>query len=191
MIAEIPTIPHPPEPRFAPIERPRGILMKVAYAMCRRMLGKVIAPMKVIYARKPSLLWISEKFRKIEARDLKLAARYKHLVKAYTSLKNGCAFCHDISLALAFQDRLGPETFRDLERFRDSAAFDDRDRAVLAYVDEIHRGLVVSDATFAELRRHFDEEEIVEITWINAVEYYYNSMAVPLGLGSDGLALSK
>ena len=189
MILEpLPLPSHPTQPRLAAIDRPAGLLMKAAYFMSKRVMGKVIAPIRVIYSRKPSLVWISQKFNRIESKDLKLESRYRHLIKAYTSLKNNCAFCHDISLAMAYRDRLGPETFRDLEKFRDSSAFDERDRAMLNYVDEIHRNLGVSDPVFEELRRHFDEERIVEITWLNAVETYYNYMAVPLGLGSDGLA---
>jgi alkylhydroperoxidase family enzyme len=45
-----------------------------------------------------------------------------------------------------------------------------------------------SDETFEALRRHFDEREIFELTWLNAVGNYFNLMAVPLRLESDGLA---
>jgi alkylhydroperoxidase family enzyme len=45
----------------------------------------------------------------------------------------------------------------------------------------------VDDATFAELRRHFDERAIVEITWLAAVENYFNLINLPLGIESDGL----
>ena len=41
-------------------------------------------------------------------------------------------------------------------------------------------------ATFEALRRHFSEREIVEITWVNAVENYYNLINLPLGIESDG-----
>jgi len=37
------------------------------------------------------------------------------------------------------------------------------------------------------LKRTFGKKEIVEITWINATENYYNLLAKPLGLSSDNL----
>ena len=40
----------------------------------------------------------------------------------------------------------------------------------------------MSDATFAELRRHLGGREIVEITWLNALENYYNLPNLPLGI---------
>lgn len=45
----------------------------------------------------------------------------------------------------------------------------------------------VSDETFEDLKKYFTEQEIVEITWINASENYFNLMAKPLGLTSDEL----
>jgi hypothetical protein len=54
-----------------------------------------------------------------------------------------------------------------------------------------------SHASQARLRRHvreapqhFSESEIVEITWLNAVHYYYNLMNIPLEIESDGLMLA-
>ncbi|MCC6766153.1 MAG: hypothetical protein IT293_15955 [Deltaproteobacteria bacterium] len=41
--------------RLAPIERPSTLVGKLAYWMTERRLGKVITPMKVIYARLPAL----------------------------------------------------------------------------------------------------------------------------------------
>ena len=44
------------------------------------------------------------------------------------------------------------------------------------------------------LRAHFSEREIVEITWLNAIGNYFNLLAVPLALESDdvvSLALKR
>ena len=99
---------------------------------------------------------------------------------------NGCAFCKDIGLAQAVQKRLGTEKFRDLERFQESAAFTNREKAALAFVEEANAKRV-ADSTFTILRHHFNETEIVEITWVQAAEAYYNAMSIPLGIESDGL----
>lgn len=37
--------------RLEPIEKPKGLLMRAAYWMTRRQLGKVMTPMKVVYPR--------------------------------------------------------------------------------------------------------------------------------------------
>jgi alkylhydroperoxidase family enzyme len=45
----------------------------------------------------------------------------------------------------------------------------------------------VSDATFSELAMHFTDEDIAQITWLCAMENYYNLLTRPLKIGSDGL----
>ena len=41
--------------RLAPIEQPRSLLVRIAYWLSKRQLGKVMTPLKVIYARAPRL----------------------------------------------------------------------------------------------------------------------------------------
>ena len=45
-----------------------------------------------------------------------------------------------------------------------SAAFDARERALLAYVEAMTRDVAVPDGIFAEMKRHFDDRTIVEVT---------------------------
>jgi hypothetical protein len=53
-------------------------------------------------------------------------------------------------------------------------------------VEEATRHKRVSDATFEELRRRFGERDVVEITWVNAVENYHNLINLPLEIESGG-----
>lgn len=50
------------------------------------------------------------------------------------------------------------------------ACFDEKERAFLAFVDESARDVRCSDATFAALRKHFSDREIVET--ILTIGYY-------------------
>jgi len=79
------------------------------------------------------------------------------------------------------------EKFDALPEYRTSPLFSERERAALDYVEEATRNKRVSDATFEALRRHFNDRAIVELTWLNALENYYNLINLPLGIGSDGL----
>ena len=55
--------------------------------------------------------------------------------------------------------------------------FDDKEKALLAFVDQICDRGRVDDATFAALARHFSAQEIVEISYC-ATSYYANGMFV-------------
>ena len=56
-----------------------------------------------------------------------------------------------------------PQQIDAVADWRPSTLFNDRQRALLAYVDQAARG-DVDDATFAEFEKFFDAQEIVEIT---------------------------
>src|SRR5215475_5674487 len=60
-----------------------------------------------------------------------------------------------------------------VEAWRDSPLFDAKERALLAYVDQVAHGGDVDDAIFAALARHFSPQEIVEITY--TVGSYYST----------------
>jgi alkylhydroperoxidase family enzyme len=51
-----------------------------------------------------------------------------------------------------------------LADWRGSPFFDARERAALVYCDAVTREIEAPDAVFAELRKHFSERQIVELT---------------------------
>ena len=58
-----------------------------------------------------------------------------------------------------------------LPKWRQNNLFDDKERALLAYVEEVDAGGDVKDATFAAMKKFFTPEEILELT-IVTVHYY-------------------
>lgn len=173
--------------RLEPIEKPEGLMMKLAYRMARRRLGTVPGPVKVVYARAPKLALLQYRTSQAEDTKLSIPRSLRHLIHALGSGINGCGFCVDIARALAVEHDVGLEKFEALSEYRTSPLFDDRERAALRYAEEVTRRRTVDDAVFEELRKHWSEREIVEITWVNALSGFYNLINVPLELESDGL----
>lgn len=173
--------------RLAPIDHPKQLTAKLAYWMTERRLGKVMTPMKVIYARLPALFRHAWQQIQIVEKKITLDPTISILVRTWPAMINECTFCVDIAKAGALYKHMTLEKFDALPAYRTSPLFSERERAALAYVEEATRHKHVSDATFAELRRHFNETEIVEITWLNALENYYNLLNLPLQIESDGL----
>jgi alkylhydroperoxidase family enzyme len=71
--------------------------------------------------------------------------------------------------------------------WRDSPLFDRRERAVLAYVDELVAGGAVGDATFAALRDDagLADEAILELTYITAMYAMHAAISRALELEGD------
>ena len=173
--------------RMEPIERPRNLLVRLGYWVSRRQFGKVPTAFKVVYARAPWLALVAQRIVRTQQK-LSLDRELVHLLMSHSSLINGCGFCADLHLAQLVKERLGTAKFEALADYRDSSAFDDRERAALAFAEEATRNREVSSASYGELAKYFSEREIVEIVWVNAAGNYFNLLAVPLGLESDGLA---
>jgi AhpD family alkylhydroperoxidase len=173
--------------RITPIESPRNPLLRLAYRLCRRQLGRAIAPFTVVFARIPRALVAHLLIHRAVEKGLTLDPALKLLLEMDVARVNGCGACLDIGRALAVYRGAALEKFDVLADWPRSPLFDARERAALAYVEEATRERRVADATFEALRPHFSEREIVEMTWLCAVENYYNMINIPLGIESDGL----
>jgi len=172
--------------RLDAIEKPKNLMLKMGYKMMQKQFGKVLTPLKIIYARKPSLMFIAQKIDKTSSK-LSFEPSFRLLVQTFASMTNGCRFCHDFRQTQAIKCELETEKFEALASYHSSHLFSVRERAALAYIEAATRDKCVSDEIFDELKKHFTDVEIVELTWINAAENYYNSLMIPLGIESDHL----
>ena len=64
-----------------------------------------------------------------------------------------------------------PKKYNALAKWRSSELFDGKERAILAYADQMSNKGNVSDKVFGELARHFDAQQIMELT--SAIATYY------------------
>jgi alkylhydroperoxidase family enzyme len=68
--------------------------------------------------------------------------------------------------AYALQEGLTPAQVDALADWGSSTLFDDKQRALLSYVDAMTRDIDVPDPVFARLREHYSERQTVEITML-------------------------
>jgi alkylhydroperoxidase family enzyme len=172
---------------IAPIEKPEGLLMRIAYAMSNRQFGKVLSVLKVIYARKPDLALLAQKIVKTQDR-LSIPSELRALIQVNAARLNGCRFCEDVQLAIAYQKQIGRERFIELAEHRSSSLFNAKEKAALAFAEEATLHRKVSENTWALVKREFSDTQIVELAWLNASENYFNLQAAVLGLDSDGVS---
>lgn len=173
-------------PRLTPIDNPGSLLLRGLAWYLRRKFGKVLAPFRYIYPRSAPVLGATLKMLSAE-RKLQLPVATRVLIRYYVAHLNHCPFCENAQEYAAQEANLEVERLRELLNFRQSARFTPAEKALLAYLEEVTLTKTASDDTFAELQRHYSDQYIVEITWLNASENYFNLMAKPLGLSSDEL----
>ena len=168
-----------------PIEKPKGLLMKLVYAMTRRQFGKVLTPIKVFSARLP--LAFGQFYGKISSLDRKLLLPPESvmLIREQIAQINVCLFCIDIGRYFTIKQSMNQAKFDALSQYRTSSLFSDAERATLDYVTELTRNKSVETETFSRLARYYSERQICEIVWLVASEHFYNMTNVALNIHSD------
>ena len=180
----------PPEAQgtFLPaVEKPRGLVMKLVYAMTRRQFGKVLTPLKVFCARLP--VAFGQFYGKISALDKKLLLPPETvmLIREHVAQTNVCLFCIDIGRYFPIKTSMNQAKFDALGQYRTSSLFSDAERAALDYVTELATDKKVKPETFSRLARYYSERQICEIVWLVASEHLYNMTNIGLNIHSDML----
>jgi alkylhydroperoxidase family enzyme len=170
-----------------PIEKPSGLMMKLAYYFTRRQFGKVLTPLKVHSARLPSAFGLF--YSKISQLDKKLLLPPETvlLIREQVARINVCLFCMDIGRSFTIKASMNEAKFDALEQYRTSPLFTDAERAALDYVTELTKDKKVGPDIFAGLSRYYSEREICEIVWLVASEHLYNMTNIGLNIHSDML----
>ena len=132
-------------------------------------------------------MFIAQRIDKMANKKISLEAPFRLLIQVFSSMTNGCSFCHDFRRTQAFKNHLGSEKFQDLGHYQTSELFSQRERAALAYVEQVLNHKRVTEETFSELKKQFTDTEVIELTWLIAAENYYNTLMIPLGIESDSL----
>jgi len=103
-----------------------------------------------------------------------------HLLKVRASQINGCAFCIGMHTDEALRDGEKLERLMMLDAWDESSLFNDKERAVLKWVEEIthiSKGHAPKEA-FDSLKPHFSDEEIVWLTLASAMINTWNRIAI-------------
>jgi alkylhydroperoxidase family enzyme len=168
-----------------PIERPKGLMMKLAYYFTRRQFGKVLTPLKVHSARLPPAFGLF--YSKIGKLDKKLVlpAEMVMLIREQVARINVCLFCIDIGRSFTIKASMHEAKFDALDQYSTSPLFTEAERAALDYVTALTRDKKVDPNTFARLSRYYSERAICEIVWLVASEHLYNMTNIGLNIHSD------
>ncbi|NHQ83593.1 carboxymuconolactone decarboxylase family protein [Chromobacterium vaccinii] len=110
------------------------------------------------------------------------------LVKTRVSQLNGCAFCIDMHTKDARAAGETEQRLYLLSAWREASCYTEHERAALAWAEALTR--VASghpeEALRAELARHFDDKEIVDLTWAIVAINGWNRVSIGCNTPAGG-----
>jgi AhpD family alkylhydroperoxidase len=103
------------------------------------------------------------------------------LVKTRVSQINGCAHCLDMHTKEARAAGETEQRLHLLPAWREAPFYSDRERAALVWAEAVTQISTndVPDELYAEVRRHFDEKALVDLTLAIVGINGWNRLAVP------------
>ncbi|MFZ1108867.1 MAG: carboxymuconolactone decarboxylase family protein [Rhodomicrobium sp.] len=102
------------------------------------------------------------------------------LVKIRASQINGCAFCIAMHVPLARKHGVSDDQMHLLVAWREAPIYSPKERAALAWAEALTQltGGDVSDEVYAEMRQHFSEREVADLSFAVAEINAWNRLMI-------------
>lgn len=177
-------------------EKEAGEQVAMAYRYTRigiaqktgRETDRMIEPLEM-YAYAPGLLNGIGSLEQATAELDRVDLRLKYLAQLKAATLTSCEYCIDLGSQIARLSGLTDEQLLALPSYRTSPLFTDLEKLVLDYAAGMSRTPVeVSDELFAELQKHFDNAQLVELTHEIALENMRGRFNLALGIGAAGFS---
>ena len=114
-----------------------------------------------------------------------LDARFRELAILRTGIVGDSRFEYSQHMKVARMAGIAEEQLAAIKGWATSDKFNDRERAVLAAADELVGRNLIEDATFAALKRHFSDEQIMELVYSIALWRMHGMIVRALHLEYD------
>jgi AhpD family alkylhydroperoxidase len=171
-----------------PKARLTGVYGRIMTTVAERMWGEVPDNAYVLFHHRAvtrAVFGFEQKVARWKALDPHL----KTYAQMAAAARIGCSWCLDFGYFLAHEEGLTLEKVREVPRWRDSDAFTDLERDVMAYAEAMTATPpTVSDEMVAGLDAVLGHEAMVELTMIIAVENERSRFNAAVGLASQGYA---
>ncbi|WP_370511331.1 carboxymuconolactone decarboxylase family protein [Buttiauxella agrestis] len=177
-------------PWVAPLEKLPASLRPIV-SMQQKHFGSVLNPTRW-WGRFPFLFWLVALFVGfLERRRAKIDPVVRSLVMTRVSQQCCCEFCIDAN-SLRLAERSGSmDKVLAVANWRDETLFTAKEQAALAYADAMTATPPqISDALKAELKTHYDDPAITELTALIAFQNLSARFNAALDIPAQGLCVS-
>jgi len=153
----------------------------------RKKYGQILKP-ALLWGRVPRLFMaVATLYGVLDRKRSPIDPALRALVTVRVSQINWCRFCVDINSALLAKRTGSTVKVEALENWRESAVFDEREKAVLTFAEAMTDSRQqVDDAMIVRLGEYFDEDGIVELTGLIAFQNLSSKFNAALDVEPQG-----
>lgn len=137
----------------------------------KRRYGAVLEPAR-LWGRTPKVFAaLALLYGALDRRSSPIEPALRTLVTVRVSQINWCHFCVDVNAATALKRQVSEAKLLAIAGFAHSALFSEREKAALAYAEAVtYTDRQPSAQEFAQLRAHFNDDSIIELTALIAFQ---------------------
>jgi len=170
-----------------PADFPYPWYLRLMFRLQRRRYGRELEPVR-LWARMPAaFLAMSAMYRALDRKSSPIDPALRSLVQVRVSQINGCDFCVDLNSFFGLGRGVAEDKLRAVPQFEDSPLFSEREKAALAYAEAVTRSdLRVDAGLVSRLRRHFDDQAVVELAALVAYQNMSSKFNAALGVPAHG-----
>jgi alkylhydroperoxidase family enzyme len=171
------------------IDRPSGLVAKLAARYSRRRFGQDVEPIMAA-SHHAGVLVAMGALESVADKGWKhLDPHLRWLALQATGGEIGCSWCTDYGYFEGMQQGIDPRKVQDVPRFGASDVYDETERVVLEYAVAATAAPVnLPDDLIERLHRLLSEQEIVELAAWVALENLRSRFNAGLGLQSQGFS---
>lgn len=171
------------------IERPTGLVAKLAARYSRRRFGQAVEPVMAASHHDGVLVAMGALETVAERGWKRLDPHLRWLAVQAAGSEIGCSWCIDFGYYEGMQRGIDPRKVHDVPRFSHSDVYDEAERVVLEYaVAATTTPVTLDDELVERMHRHLSEPEIVELAAWVALENLRSRFNAGLGLRSQGFS---
>jgi AhpD family alkylhydroperoxidase len=161
--------------------------MRVIFFLQRRRYGRALEPVR-LWGRLPhAYLGMMVMYRELNGKSSRIDPRLRSLIQVLISRINACEFCVDLNAFASIERGATPEKLHALPAFEESPLFSEQEKAALSYAHAVtDSGRKVDEKIIVNLRRHFDDQTIVELAALIAFQNMSSKFNSALGIPAHG-----
>jgi AhpD family alkylhydroperoxidase len=146
-----------------------------------------------LWGRSPSVFaTLALLFGALDRKSSPIEPSLRSLITVRVSQINSCTFCVDINSMMVLRRGNSEEKLTKLAEFRSTDLFSDREKSALNYAEVITKtDYQVSELDQQWLRKHFNDDEIVELTAIISFQNMSSKFNAALDVQPQGFCQLK